>query len=268
MTQVGTVNKLLLGARRVISLFSGYPSMKPHDTNSYSRDRPKLISSSHTSAMQNQQDWNTLITLLDETAREVRKIARQNVSVEQALSELGDTFYELLGSLKGIEDQQDEKHKHEVYANIAALIKDSLLSSEEAQQVSIESCFKAVLIAYEHRHQNPSDPEIDFLLARLKQSIITIRVHYHYAAEESLCKRVTDIFFVRSSGSAVQGQATHGQVNHSQVNHSQANHSQANHGQPVHSQTEEIIGWDSLPAQIRQAFVGEGKREISFQICP
>jgi hypothetical protein len=190
--------------------------------------------------MQKQQDWNQLIGLLEQTAHELKDVASHDISVEQALAQLGNSFSELLHSLKQIENQQDGKHKLEVYANIAKFVESTIAQSDSEHSC----CLSAVLLVCGEREQNslsnePPSEKVAALASKIKKTIIGIRVHYHRTLKDSCCSRKTDIFFVRPGTK-----------------------------KPIHNRIEEEIYWDSLPADLRSAFISEGQEKISFQLYP
>ncbi len=190
--------------------------------------------------MKNKKQLEDALEALEFAIKGFRQSLRANLPFSQLAETFKSQLEKILNLFSDLEQDQELEQKRKVYSNIARFIQEKV----DNFQNDLNTCLSAVYFLCKE-----SDPQLliestpstqtQRIIDVARKEIIAIKAQYEQVRESNACKIKTEIFSIKP-----------------------------NENNPKITTIEEAISWDSLPLEVRESFIRDGKDKVCFQIYP
>jgi hypothetical protein len=178
---------------------------------------------------------------MESAIREFREILRADrVPLGSSIAPFRQQLENFVAFFASLDQDQELEQRQQILAHIAQFIREKVDSYQNPLNISKSAaCF--LCKEFDPRLQIEPFPsqQTQRLIRATQDCLIAVKLHYEKLNDYGFCSRKTEIFFVK-----------------------------ANEEKPTLTRVEEEISWESLPSEIRDIFLKQGKNRISFQIYP
>jgi hypothetical protein len=178
---------------------------------------------------------------LELAIREFRELLRSElVPLGGMINPFKQQVENFVAFVASLDHDQEIEQRQQVLYHIAQFIREKV---DRYQNPLDTSKSAAYFLCKESDPRLQIEPAPSLQTQRLvlatQACLIAVKVHYERLNDHGSCSRKTEIFFVK-----------------------------ANDEKPTLTRVEEEISWESLPSDVRDVFLKQGKSRISFQIYP
>lgn len=190
--------------------------------------------------MKDKKQLENALEALELAVREFRQALRANLPFSQMAESFKFQLEKLLNLFSDLEQDQELEQKRKIYSNVARFLQDRV----DKFRNDWNTCLSAVYFLCKENdsrlliESTPSN-QTQRIMAVAKNQILTIKVHYERLRDYNISNLKTEIFSIKT-----------------------------NEDKPRITTIEEEISWDSLPLEVRDSFIRDGKDKVSFQIYP
>lgn len=200
-----------------------------------------LIYTMAVSAMKDQKQLlDDSLARLESIVKDFRQTLKSDIPIVGIIDGFKLQLESLMTFVSSLEQDQELEQRRQVLHHLARFICKKVDRHQNPLEISKSAAY---FLCKEEDPRlrieaTPSQQTRRVMLAA-QECLIGVKVHYEKLNDYGSCLRQTEIFFVK-----------------------------ANDEKPTLTRVEEEISWDSLTSDIRDVFLKQSKRKVSFQIYP
>lgn len=177
---------------------------------------------------------------LEVVIRECRQSLKSDLPLVGLIDQFKLQLEKFITFFSSLEQDQELEQRRQVLTHIARFIHEKVDRHNNSLKIS-ESAARFLCREEDPRLQIEETPsqQTQRVILAAKESLLAVKVDYERLSDYGVCLRKTEIFSVKASDE-----------------------------NPTVTRVEEEIGWESLTSDIRDAFLNQDKRKVSFQIYP
>jgi hypothetical protein len=178
---------------------------------------------------------------LELAIKEFREILRADrVPLGSSIDPFRQQLENFVAFFASLDQDQELEQRRQILAHVAQFIREKVDRYQNPLNISKNAaCFLCKELDPRLQVEPVSGQQTQRLIRATQECLIAVKLHYEKLNDYGSCLRKTEFFFVKASDE-----------------------------KPTMTRVEEEISWESLPSDIRDIFLKQGKNRISFQIYP